>query len=284
MPSKTLGALLVAVVAASGSEATTLVVLGRDGAVYLGADSWRSRTFADKPTGDFVCKIRRYGDVLVASAGFSEDANPKVGLDFVGAFTEASQRWSGTLEQKADILGRAAQSLIGGLIQARLDAEAELRRNAEKLDRAAGSGADANADLRKRINRLRVDNAKVLERFERERQQLILVNIDGQRPSVAIRVIAARHDGQTAAPTMRPEVFDGFTIKALDSAYRRMTATERRALQSLKPQDLVHTLIEKQARETPTLVRLPANVVTIAASGYKWVEAGDACKTLHLIP
>jgi hypothetical protein len=252
MPAGRLGTLLIAVVSVGASaNATTLVVLERDGAVYVGADSWRGLgSLGNQPSGDFVCKIRRYGDVLVASAGYAENTDRRMGLDFVGAFSRASRGWSGAIDHKADLLAREAQRLLGRLLQRVLDSN------------------DPEAP-------------KLLADIERSRQTLIVVGIAAQRPRVAIRVVTLAHSGRVATPTVGSDDFNGLSVKGLDGAYRRLSEEERRRLRAQPPEVVLRDLIAGQARLTPSLVRLPANIVKVSASKPEWLAISDSCKALH---
>lgn len=90
---------------------TTIVVVVRNGIVYVGADSKRSETHAsgEIQAGPTVCKVQKYGTVLIAHFGTgllrveTKSASPVILFDGDRIEREAMKH-SGTLIERADRL------------------------------------------------------------------------------------------------------------------------------------------------------------------------------------
>jgi hypothetical protein len=98
----------------SSIHSTTIVVVARNGSVYIGADSLRSDSHAsgEVDAGPTVCKVQKYGTVLIAHFGTAvlrvqtEPAHKWVTIFNGDAIERKAMLQPGTLTERADRLER----------------------------------------------------------------------------------------------------------------------------------------------------------------------------------
>jgi hypothetical protein len=267
----------------SAAEATTIVVLARGESIYLGADSRRVvGALGGNPKPIEACKIRQYGDMLVATAGYGD--LPEAGLDLDTQFTEVSRTWKGAFEEKVGILERVGSQGFQQLLQKILDLRAQVldqARIAEQIGRKAERAGREDDQAEARTVQLKAqataDRATVLLK-KITPQILVIAGLDESGTArVALRTIQPTNDGRTAAPTVRPIEFAGFAMLANSRAYRNMTQEQRERIFSLAPELAVIGFIEAQIQDTPRVVGPPINLVKIGPTGYEWIRSSEVC-------
>jgi len=223
-----LGCLLT-VLAGNLAEATTIVVLEKGGSIYLGADS----KSVDAVRGaSEACKLRRYGDVFVAKAGYAD--SDRDGPKFTEAFLAVSKGWRGTVEEKADILARAAAREYEGWQNRLLDVRTTIERGLRQFER------DASPEERRRAQpikaKLETRMAEILSRLDKmDPTTLAVAGVDGAGPRAAIRDVIAKRDGLRASTITRRRPFQGLEVLAYNAARRRMTKLQLTGILSLPP-------------------------------------------------
>jgi hypothetical protein len=227
--------------AAPAAQATTIVVVRSAFNVYIGADSMRRE--GDQRSE--ICKIRHYGDTVVAMAGFMAAQGSPVSIE--SAVDEASASWSGTTEQRADALA------------------AEVRTRLSSLSRFLREGSDsARQYFEKRLR-------------DQEAIQFVVTRNEDRLQRVAIRLLIPSIKDDTVVVTTRSLDFEGFVVLGTSSATRKMSPGQQQALSMLPGPEIARRLLEAEIRDTPEAVGPPINIIETGAAGIRWIDRSGAC-------